>query len=116
MSARKWDSTLITKAIRRLYRKGFDISYSSMARAHQDLVSAANYYYGTYRKAVISCGIDYERLKHKPGWHRDSVVEVLRKAQRRHEPLNWASVSVRPRPLGPRRQGRGPQTALRELG
>ena len=38
----------------------------AMARVHQGLVSAANYHHGTYRKAVIAAGLDYDSLRHKP--------------------------------------------------
>ncbi len=100
MPARKWDSTLILQTIRRYKREGKDISYNEMARSHQGLVSAANYYFGSYRKAVIAAGIDYDKIRRKPNWTTNKIIQVLRQAHRKKLPLNWYSVSKRRDLLG----------------
>lgn len=100
MSKRKWDSSRITRTIRAFHRQGLDISYNAMARIHQGLVSASNYYFGSYRRAVEAAGFDYSNIQRKPRWNRSRVVEVIRKAHKAGEDLSWAMVSKRRDDLG----------------
>ena len=97
---KKWDSGLIAREIRGLYRKGIDISYNAMARVNQGLISSSNYYYGSYRKAVAAAGIDYADICRKPRWNRQRVVDMIRKAHRAGEDLSWAQVCYRHDELG----------------
>lgn len=100
MSQKKWDSGLIARTIRNAYRKGQDVSYNAMARVNQGLISASNYYYGSYRKAVAAAGIDYAEIRRKPRWTRDRVVEAIQQAHRAKQDLSWAKVSHRRDELG----------------
>lgn len=95
MAARKWTSTLITKTIRSLYREGADLSYNAMCRKQQALVSASNYYFGSYRKAVDAAGIDYAEIQRKPYWNAARVIAVIRKYDRKGTDLSWAKVTHR---------------------
>lgn len=100
MPVRKWDSGLIARTIKDYHRKGKDVSYNAMARTNQGLVSAANYYFGSYRKAVVAAGIDYRDIRRKPRWTRERVAEVIRQAHREGKDLSWARASVRKDELG----------------
>lgn len=100
MAARKWDSGLIARTIKDYHRKGKDISYNAMARTNQGLVSAANYYYGSYRKAVAAAGIDYKEIRRKPRWTRQRIAAVIDQAHRAGRDLSWARASVRKDELG----------------
>lgn len=100
MSLRKWDSGLIVRTIKRYHREGKDVSYNAMAKSNQALVSASNYYHGSYREAVKLAGIDYDAIRRKPYWDTKRVIAMIRKAHRAGEDLNWANVSVRRDELG----------------
>lgn len=100
MALKKWDSGLIARRIRDLYRQGQDVSYNAMARANQGLISSANYYYGSYRKAVEAAGIDYAEICQKPRWNPDRVVDVILQGHRAGFDLSWAIVSKRRDELG----------------
>lgn len=95
MPVRKWDSGLVVRTIRKYHREGRDVSYNAMARTQQDLVSAANYYHGTYREAVRLAGIDYSQIRRKPCWSSERIIKVIRKAHRQGIELQWSKVSVR---------------------
>jgi hypothetical protein len=94
-SHRKWSSTDILRTLRQLHRQGFDLSYNALARTHQAVVSAAAYYFGSYRKAVVQAGFDYDQIRRKPKWSEDKIVAVIRKLRREGEDLNWRSVILR---------------------
>src|SRR5512141_583172 len=100
MPERKWDSGLVVRTIRKYHAQGKDVSYNAMARLHQGLGSAANYYHGSYHDAVKLAGIDYAAVRRKRCWDAQRVIQVIRKAHRDGEDLNWSKVSVRRDKLG----------------
>src|SRR5687768_13097055 len=100
MVRRKWDRDRIIRKIRSLRHEGADLSYNAMCRKNQALVSAANYHYGAYKRAVMMAGIDYSRYIKKPWWTQPWVVRLIRQAKRSGEELNWRSVSGRRDALG----------------
>ncbi|MCC6425077.1 MAG: hypothetical protein IT447_16510 [Phycisphaerales bacterium] len=91
----KWSSTDLLKAIRQLHRQGYDLSYNALARTHQAIISASAYYFGSYRKAVVQAGFDYDQIRKKPKWSEQKIVAVIRKLRRDGEDLNWRSVILR---------------------
>lgn len=95
MTHRKWSSTDILKTIRQLHRQGYDLSYNTLARTHQAVISASAYYFGSYRKAVAQAGFDYDQIRRKPKWSEKKIVAVIRKLRRDGEDLNWRSVILR---------------------
>ena len=100
MRQRKWNRDLILQTIRTLHQQNKDISYNALARVNQPLVSASNYHYGSYRRAVMMAGIDYDEVIRKPRWSQRKVIAALRQAKREGLPLNWRSVSARHDELG----------------
>ncbi len=95
MSSQKWDTSKIIDYIRKRHRAGKDISYCATARDNQALVSAANYYLGSYRQAVKRAGIDYSALMHKPRWNHLRVVNAIKQAKKQGIDLSWRAVSLR---------------------
>src|SRR5438105_747656 len=82
-----WDKPRILDELRRLHRRGSDLSYNSLAKKSQSLVSAAAYHFSSYRKAVEAAGIDYAVVVRRPRWDRPEVRTALRQAQRAGESL-----------------------------
>jgi len=61
-----WDRDKIKRKIRYLYKKQQDISYKVMKRSGRtNLLSAANYHFGGWGKAIDAWGIDYDRIRKK---------------------------------------------------
>jgi hypothetical protein len=90
-----WNKDEILRALRKLHRAGADLSYNSLARKKQSLVSAAAYHFGSYRKAVERAGIDYAEITRRPRWTRASIIQLIKDARRRGENLHWSAVTSR---------------------
>ena len=84
----------------RLHRKGEDLSYNRLAAKNQALVSAAAYHFGSFRQAVQESGIDYADVLRRPRWSQGRIIELIKKAKRAGEELNWGAVSRRKDELG----------------
>jgi hypothetical protein len=95
-----WTKDTILKGLRRQYRAKADLSYNSMAKQMQSLVSAAAYHFGSYRNAVIKAGIDYDAVVRRPRWTKAMIIQLIKQARRKHEDLNWSSASRRRDELG----------------
>lgn len=95
MKQGRWDRDKIRDALRKLHRKGIDLSYNALARRHQSLVSAANYHFGSFRHAVEMAGLDYARIRRKPKWTQPKVIGLIKRAHRAGEDLSWRAVTAR---------------------
>lgn len=95
MKQGRWDRNKIRDMLRKLHRKGIDLSYNALARRHQSLVSAANYHYGSFRQAVEMTGLDYARIRRKPKWTRPKVIGLMKRAHRAGADLSWRAVTAR---------------------
>ncbi|HLL89199.1 MAG TPA: hypothetical protein VK324_07840, partial [Tepidisphaeraceae bacterium] len=95
MSNSKWDRNLILKTLRALHRRGQDLSYNALAVKNQALVSAANYHYKSYKRAVEAAGIDYAEVRRKPKWSKENIAALLRKSRRKGLDLSWRAVTLR---------------------
>jgi len=57
---KKWNREKICKEITRLNKKGFSLRPSVLRQVGMtDLLSAAGYHYGSWRRAVETCGYEY---------------------------------------------------------
>lgn len=92
---RKWHRNAILEMIRSLSSSGADISYNALARRNQALVSAANYHFGSYRRAVMMAGLDYAAIAKKPKWTSAKVIDLVRQARQSGQALNWRAISHR---------------------
>jgi hypothetical protein len=95
-----WTKDTIQRALRRQYRAKADLSYNSMAKQMQSLVSAAAYHFGSYRNAVVKAGINYDDIVRRPRWTKAMIIQLIKQARRKHEDLNWSSASKRRDELG----------------
>jgi len=61
-----WNREKIKKKIKYLYKKGIDISYRAMRDSGKGkLVSAGNFWFGNWGKAVCACGLCYAKIRKK---------------------------------------------------
>jgi len=95
-----WTKQRILTELKALHKKGRDLSYNNLAKKNQALVSAAAYHFGSYRTAIERAGIDYADVVRRPRWTKPRVIALIKAARRKHEELNWASVTQRPDDLG----------------
>jgi len=95
-----WTKERIVAELKRLDKKGADLSYNKLAKKHQALVSAAAYHFRSYRGAVEKAGLDYGEITRRPRWTKVRVIELIKGARRKNQDLNWASVTKRRDELG----------------
>lgn len=95
-----WNKERIVAELKSLHKKGSSISYNKLAKKNQSLVSAAAYHFGSFKKAVERAGIDYALVSRRPRWTKQLVIQLIKKARRSHEDLNWAAVTTRRDELG----------------
>ena len=89
----KWDKPHILQALKKMYRSGESLSYSSLSKRHQSLVSAAAYHFGSYRNAVEKAGIDYSQIVQRPRWTKKRIIAVIKRAKRAGHDLHWGAVT-----------------------
>lgn len=83
----KWNRENIKEEIRKMSVAGRDLSYNSMARFCQPLVSAAAYHFGSYGDAVNAAGIEYAEKSKR--WTRKKVVALIRASHAAGKDLSW---------------------------
>src|SRR5437762_6627728 len=95
-----WDKSAILAKLRQLHKAGKDLSYNSMCRSLQALVSASAYHFGSYRNAIDKAGIDYAEVARRPRWSKQMIIQLIKQARRRDEDLHWSAVTRRRDELG----------------
>ena len=96
-SVSRWSKQKIVARIRTLSQQDEDLSYNRIASGRQGLLSAANYHFGSWRKAVSEAGIDYDReVRRIPKWTRERITDTIRSAHEAGQDLSWSSVSKHP--------------------
>ena len=77
--SRMWDREEVKIRIKQLYRQGKDISYSGILDNHPHLLFAAVHYFRNWGHAVVSCGINYEKIRRQRVWSREKIIKQLKK-------------------------------------
>src|SRR5437764_15075466 len=91
-----WTKDEIVRTLKKLHKRGEDLSYNALARKRQPLVSAAAYHFGSYRNAVEKAGIDYAaEVLRRPRWSRPKIIDLIKRARRKGESLHWGAVTKR---------------------
>ena len=74
-----WSREKILETIRRFQSEGVDLSPKAM---HKDgngaVVSAAQFFYGSWREAISRAGLDYSRIRKREKWPRQRVIDTLK--------------------------------------
>jgi hypothetical protein len=94
---KQWTKEKIVASIRGLKRKREDLSYNHMANERAGLLSAANYHFGSWQKAVQAAGIDYDKdVRRIPKWTQDKIIETIKKLHKDGVDLSWTNVCRHP--------------------
>jgi hypothetical protein len=95
-----WTKPRILEKLRQLHRKSKDLSYNSMARHAQPVLSAAAYHFGSYRAAVEKAGIEYAEIIRRPRWTKQRIIALIKQARRKGDDLHWSAVTQRDDEVG----------------
>jgi hypothetical protein len=95
-----WDKERILQKLRQLHKSKKDLSYNSLCRTQQPLLSAAAYHFGSYRKAIEKSGIDYADIIRRPRWTKPAIIKLIKEAKRKSHDLHWSAVTKRRDELG----------------
>jgi hypothetical protein len=90
----RWTRKTIIAEIRRLHEAGEELYYSKAEDDHLNLVRAAGWHYGTWRRAVEAAGIEYESLSKYQRWSKKKIVERIRELHAEGQSLHWRAVST----------------------
>jgi uncharacterized protein YoaH (UPF0181 family) len=94
LSLLHWTRKTIVEHIKELHAKGEELNYTSAERNHLNLVRAAAWHFGTWRRAVESAGIDYESLSKYRRWSRERIVERIKELHAQGADLSWRAIST----------------------
>lgn len=90
----RWTRKGIIAEIKRLYAANEELNYSTVEENHLNLVRAAAWHFGTWRRAVEKAGLDYESLSKYQRWNRERIVERIQELHKEGADLSWRSVSM----------------------
>lgn len=90
----RWTRKSIISEIKRLHEADEELYYSKAEDNHLNLVRAAGWHFGTWRRAVEAAGIDYESLSRYQRWNKKKIVERIRELHAQGQELNWRAVST----------------------
>ena len=79
----EWSKEKIIKEIKSLKEKGIDLSFRAMRRqGYGALVTMSNFYFGSWRRAVISAGLDYNKIRKREIWNKKRVIATIKELHR----------------------------------
>ncbi len=90
----RWTRKSIIAEIESLHEAGEALNYSAAEANRLNLVRAAAWHYGTWRRAIEAAGIDYESLSRYQRWTKKRIVERIQELHEQGEDLSWRSVST----------------------
>ncbi len=90
----RWTRKGIIEEIKRLHQAGDELNYSTVEDNHLNLVRAAAWHFGTWRRAVEGAGLDYESLSKYQRWNRERIVERILELHELGADLSWRAVSM----------------------
>ena len=91
---RKWSRDNIGLEILRLYNAGENLNYAAVAQEQVALLRAATRYFGSWRAAIESAGLDYETIRRYKVWSRARIIERIQELHVQGEDLSWRQVSL----------------------
>ena len=90
----RWTRKSIVAAIQKLHAQGTELNYAAAEAQNLNLVRAAAWHFGTWRRAVEAAGIDYESIGKYRRWNRERIVARIRELDTQGADLSWRSVSI----------------------
>lgn len=89
----RWTRKTILQEIRVLHGQGEELNYHSTDCNHPQLMRAASWHFGTWRRAVETAGIDYNEVSKYIRWTREMVILRIRELHARGDDLSWSVIS-----------------------
>ncbi len=89
-----WSREHIVKALREAHAQGEDLLSVSFKNRHKKLYSAAcaKRYFGSWRKALLAAGLDYEQMRGDHFWSRARIIQAIRDLHAAGTSLNWSQI------------------------
>jgi hypothetical protein len=89
-----WSRERIIRGIRAAYERREDLLSVAFKNRNKKLYSAAcaKRYFGSWRKALIAAGLNYDKMRGEHFWSRRRIVRRIRELHREGEPLNWSHI------------------------
>ena len=84
---RSWEESDILEEIRRLKAEGADLSSKSMDENSNRLIATARRRFGNWGRALEQAGINYDEIRRRKRWTRESLVEGILELKRQGIPL-----------------------------
>lgn len=84
---RNWEETDILEEIRRLKTEGADLSSKAMDENSNRLIATARRRFGNWGSALQRAGINYDDVRRRKRWTRESLVEGILELKRQGIPL-----------------------------
>ena len=89
----RWTRKAIIEEIRQLNAAGDELNYSSAEENHLNLVRAAAWHYGTWKRAIETAGLSYDDVSKYRRWSRERIVKGIREYQAAGGDLSWLVIS-----------------------
>jgi len=84
---RSWEESDILEEIRRLKSEGADLSSKSMDENSNRLIATARRRFGNWGRALEQAGINYDEIRRRKRWTRESLVEGILELKKQGIPL-----------------------------
>ena len=84
---RSWEEGDILEEIRRLKSEGADLSSKAMDESSNRLIATARRRFGNWGRALERAGIDYEDIRRRKRWTRESLVQGILELKQQGVPL-----------------------------
>ena len=90
----RWTRKAIIEEIRSLNSAGDELNYSSAEENHLNLVRAAAWHYGTWKRAIETAGLSYDDVSKYRRWSRERIIKGIREYQAAGGDLSWRVISA----------------------
>jgi hypothetical protein len=87
-NVRRWTEARVIAALRKLKRRGRDLSSTAMKLTHGRLYAAAQRHFETYERALAAIGIDPAAVSRIQRWSKERVIKELRRRHRSGKSLS----------------------------
>ena len=95
---RYWTGEMVCDHILRRYKKE-PVNYHHYVTKYPDVHAAGIRIFGSWRNAIEACGINYDEVRKYKSWSKEKILEEIRKAHSRGEPLHSNYLQRNNKPL-----------------
>lgn len=90
----RWTRRTIIEEIRKLHSAGEELNYAAAEENHLNLVRAAAWHYGTWKRAIETAGLSYDDVSIYRRWTKERVVAGIREYHAAGGDLSWRVISA----------------------